>query len=328
MVEILRRCHAARVPVVARGAGTSLSGGALPDKRGILLSMAKFRKILSIDPLARTAVVQPGVRNLGDLRGGGPVRPLLRAGPLLADRLHDRRQRRRERRRRALPQVRPHRPQRPARARRAHHRRDRRIRRRRAGQPRLRPAGAGDRFRGSARRHHRDHREAHAEAADGAGGARGVRRRGGGRRSGGRGDRGRHRAGGAGDDGPPGDPRRRGVRPRELPPRRRRGAAGRDRRHRRGSRRGHGRDHAGALRVRRDGDSRLEGRARAPAAVVGAQGGVPRDRPDHPRLLLHGRDDSAQGARPRAAADRGAVRNSTDCAARTCSTQATATCTR
>ena len=64
VVEILKACHAARVPVVARGAGTSLSGGALPDLNGVVLSLAKFKRILSIDPLARTAVVQPGVRNL------------------------------------------------------------------------------------------------------------------------------------------------------------------------------------------------------------------------------------------------------------------------
>ena len=63
-VEILRLCHAARVPVVARGAGTSLSGGALPAAQGVVLSLAKFRRILAIDPLARTATVQPGVRNL------------------------------------------------------------------------------------------------------------------------------------------------------------------------------------------------------------------------------------------------------------------------
>jgi glycolate oxidase len=64
VVAILRQCHSAGVPVVARGAGTSLSGGALPAKEGIVLSLAKFRRILAIDPLARTAVVQPGVRNL------------------------------------------------------------------------------------------------------------------------------------------------------------------------------------------------------------------------------------------------------------------------
>jgi len=51
-------------PVVARGSGTGLSGGALPLADGILLSLAKFDKVVSIDPLARTARVQPGVRNL------------------------------------------------------------------------------------------------------------------------------------------------------------------------------------------------------------------------------------------------------------------------
>ena len=64
VVAILKRCHEARVPVVARGAGTGLSGGALPHPDGVLLSLARFNRILAIDPLARTAVVQPGVRNL------------------------------------------------------------------------------------------------------------------------------------------------------------------------------------------------------------------------------------------------------------------------
>jgi len=64
VVAILTACYAARVPVVARGAGTSLSGGALPDPAGVVLSLAKFKRILVIDPIARTAVVQPGVRNL------------------------------------------------------------------------------------------------------------------------------------------------------------------------------------------------------------------------------------------------------------------------
>ncbi len=72
VVEILRRCHAARVPVVARGAGTSLSGGAMPDKSGVLLSLAKFRRVLAVDPLARTAVVQPGVRNLSITEAAAP----------------------------------------------------------------------------------------------------------------------------------------------------------------------------------------------------------------------------------------------------------------
>ncbi len=61
---ILRLCHELEVPVVARGAGTGLSGGALPHEQGLLLSLAKFNRILAIDPDLRTARVQPGVRNL------------------------------------------------------------------------------------------------------------------------------------------------------------------------------------------------------------------------------------------------------------------------
>jgi len=61
---ILRICHEMNVPVVARGAGTGLSGGALPLEKGVLLVMARFNNILHIDPAARTARVQPGVRNL------------------------------------------------------------------------------------------------------------------------------------------------------------------------------------------------------------------------------------------------------------------------
>jgi glycolate oxidase len=61
--RVLRTCHALGVPVVPRGAGTGLSGGALPPGDGVLLSMAKFMRVLRLDPLARVAVVQPGVRN-------------------------------------------------------------------------------------------------------------------------------------------------------------------------------------------------------------------------------------------------------------------------
>jgi glycolate oxidase len=61
--RILKTCSAMGVPVVPRGAGTGLSGGALPPGDGVLLSMAKFMRVLRIDPLARVAVVQPGVRN-------------------------------------------------------------------------------------------------------------------------------------------------------------------------------------------------------------------------------------------------------------------------
>ncbi|HEX5613187.1 MAG TPA: FAD-linked oxidase C-terminal domain-containing protein [Burkholderiales bacterium] len=61
--KILRTCHAMGVPVVPRGAGTGLSGGALPLGDGVLLSLAKFMRVLRLDPLSRIAVVQPGVRN-------------------------------------------------------------------------------------------------------------------------------------------------------------------------------------------------------------------------------------------------------------------------
>lgn len=64
IIRILRVCYASKTPVVARGAGTGLSGGALPHSKGILLSLAKLKRILEIDSVARTARVQPGVRNL------------------------------------------------------------------------------------------------------------------------------------------------------------------------------------------------------------------------------------------------------------------------
>jgi glycolate oxidase len=62
--QVLRICSEARVPVVARGAGTGLSGGAMPHGQGVTLALSKLKSILDIDPAARTARVQPGVRNL------------------------------------------------------------------------------------------------------------------------------------------------------------------------------------------------------------------------------------------------------------------------
>ena len=62
--QIMRICHRLEVPVVARGAGTGLSGGALPHEQGVLLSLTRFNAILNINSENRTAVVQPGVRNL------------------------------------------------------------------------------------------------------------------------------------------------------------------------------------------------------------------------------------------------------------------------
>jgi glycolate oxidase len=62
--RIVKTCHELRVPVVARGAGTGLSGGALPLGNGVLLSLARLMRVLEVDGRARTARVQPGVRNL------------------------------------------------------------------------------------------------------------------------------------------------------------------------------------------------------------------------------------------------------------------------
>jgi glycolate oxidase len=61
--RVLQTCHGLGVPVVPRGAGTGLSGGALPPGDGVLLSLAKFMHVLRVDARARVAVVQPGVRN-------------------------------------------------------------------------------------------------------------------------------------------------------------------------------------------------------------------------------------------------------------------------
>jgi glycolate oxidase len=70
---VLRVCHALKVPVVARGAGTGLSGGAMPHKLGVTLSLAKFNKILKLDKYSRTAVVQCGVRNLAISEAAAPM---------------------------------------------------------------------------------------------------------------------------------------------------------------------------------------------------------------------------------------------------------------
>ncbi|MCK9984511.1 MAG: glycolate oxidase [Azoarcus sp.] len=72
VVAVLKVCSEMGVPVVARGAGTGLSGGALPHAFGVVLSLARFNRILHLDPHARTAVVQPGVRNLAISEAASP----------------------------------------------------------------------------------------------------------------------------------------------------------------------------------------------------------------------------------------------------------------
>ena len=62
--QLVKLCHSRKIPVVMRGAGTGLSGGALPLENGLLVSLARMNRILCLDPVNRVARVQPGVRNL------------------------------------------------------------------------------------------------------------------------------------------------------------------------------------------------------------------------------------------------------------------------
>lgn len=73
VAAVLKICHRHGVPVVARGAGTGLSGGAMPHRMGVTLSLAKFNKILKLDARSRTALVQCGVRNLAISEAAAPL---------------------------------------------------------------------------------------------------------------------------------------------------------------------------------------------------------------------------------------------------------------
>jgi len=64
VVQVIRACHQLGVPIVPRGAGTGLSGGALPHKGGVTLSLSRLNRILGINTAACTALVECGVRNL------------------------------------------------------------------------------------------------------------------------------------------------------------------------------------------------------------------------------------------------------------------------
>ncbi|MGF6921105.1 FAD/FMN-containing dehydrogenase [Paraburkholderia sp. 40] len=70
--QLLKYAARRRIPIVARGAGTGLSGGAMPLEKGILLVMARFNKIIEFDVDACTARVQPGVRNLAISQAAAP----------------------------------------------------------------------------------------------------------------------------------------------------------------------------------------------------------------------------------------------------------------
>lgn len=72
VVRIVQICKRLGVPIVPRGAGTGLSGGATPISNGIVVSLARFTRIIDIDSYARTATVQPGVRNLAVSEAAAP----------------------------------------------------------------------------------------------------------------------------------------------------------------------------------------------------------------------------------------------------------------
>ena len=72
VIAILKTCRDLKVPIVPRGAGTGLSGGALPIADGVVLSTARLNKIVRMDAYSRTAVVQPGVRNLAISEAAAP----------------------------------------------------------------------------------------------------------------------------------------------------------------------------------------------------------------------------------------------------------------
>jgi glycolate oxidase len=72
IIGILKACSDLNVPIVPRGAGTGLSGGALPMSDGVVLSTARLNRIVKLDPYSRTAVVQPGVRNISISEAADP----------------------------------------------------------------------------------------------------------------------------------------------------------------------------------------------------------------------------------------------------------------
>lgn len=72
VVAVMKACNEFNVPIVPRGAGTGLSGGATPHAQGIVLGLAKLNRIISIDPASASAVVQPGVANLAISAAAAP----------------------------------------------------------------------------------------------------------------------------------------------------------------------------------------------------------------------------------------------------------------
>ncbi len=166
VAAVVRACYEHATPFVARGAGSGLSGGALPVADGIVIGLSRLRRVLEVD--LDNGACGGGAR--GDQHGGlagGRSRLLLSARPQQPDRVHDRRQHRRELGRRPLPQVRLH-DQLRARARGRALRRDGGRGRRPAGRSaRLRPARRARRLRGDAGCRHQGHPARRAQAGDG-----------------------------------------------------------------------------------------------------------------------------------------------------------------
>ena len=95
VARVLRFCRDEKVNVVPRGAGTSLSGGAIPQEDAVVIGLTKMSRILEINLADRYARVEAGVTNLAISEAVGAGGLLLRARSVLAARLHDRRQYRR-----------------------------------------------------------------------------------------------------------------------------------------------------------------------------------------------------------------------------------------
>ncbi len=72
VIDVVRLCHTHQVPFVARGSGTSLSGGSLPIGDGIVIALNRLNRIIRFDPQQRIAVVEPGVVNLDVSRAAAP----------------------------------------------------------------------------------------------------------------------------------------------------------------------------------------------------------------------------------------------------------------
>jgi glycolate oxidase len=72
VIDTVRACHREGIPFVARGSGTSLSGGSVPVEGGIVIALNRLNRVLRLDPVTRTAVVQPGIVNLEVSRAAAP----------------------------------------------------------------------------------------------------------------------------------------------------------------------------------------------------------------------------------------------------------------